>query len=291
MDLTTEEISPSSQRGSLANRIALLESVRRLVMSVISGEKSCESWARCNLDGSWERTSPVSSLPSLEDSSVEWSMTWPKWAIVLDGECMELKMSEPSTAETESSLLHTPIASSSMSDRLDSPYLVGRNKSNLTEVISNEMLPTPRANQAMAVDLQSNYAQNHKHKNLEEVIAKDMLPTPSTFDAKTFKKKDLSDKTTKNGKRGGRSNLREVDFENMLATPRASQDYKPIRPLAPSEANGTHGKTLVADIGSQYLEGTGENGTLAPSCTRPVLNPEFVERMMGFPIGWTDLSA
>jgi hypothetical protein len=151
------------------------------------------------------------------------------------------------------------------------------------------------------------------------------LPTPSTFDAKTFKKKDLSDKTTKNGKRGGRSNLREVDFENMLptpranqamavdlesnyaqnhkhknlevvigkdmlATPRASQDYKPIRPLAPSEANGTHGKTLVADIGSQYLEETGKSGTLVPSCTRPVLNPEFVEKMMGFPIGWTDLS-
>lgn len=85
--------------------------------------------------------------------------------------------------------------------------------------------------------------------------------------------------------------MREVDFENMLATPRASQDHKPIRALAPTEANGTHGRTLVADIGNQFPEVTGENGIRPPSSTRPVLNPEFVERMMGFPIGWTDLNA
>jgi len=113
------------------------------------------------------------------------------------------------------------------------------------------------------------------------------LPTPQAFDAKDFKKKDLTDKTTKNGKRGGRSNLREVDFENMLATPRASQDHKPIRPLAPSEANGTHGKTLVADIGNELEVKTGSNGE---SPLRLGLNPEFVEAMMGFPIGWTDLN-
>jgi len=212
MDLITEEKSPSSQQGSLVNRIALLESVRHLVMSVISGEKSSESWARCNPDGFWVRTSQASSLPSLEYSSVEWSMTWTKWGIAWAGECMELKMSEPSTAETESSL---------------------------------------------------------------------------------------------------------------LATPRASQDYKPIRQLSPSEADGTHGRTLVADIGREMLptptaseqkyrlkgnsqqskcleakarrgelinpslEETGNNGESSP---RLGLNPEFVEAMMGFPIGWTDLN-
>jgi hypothetical protein len=130
-------------------------------------------------------------------------------------------------------------------------------------------------------------------KTLEQSIVatgSSLLPTPQAFDAKTFKKKNLSDKTTKNGKRGGRSNLREVDFESMLPTPATSQDHKPIRPLIPSEKNGTHGIMLVGAIGSQFPEVTGESGTLAPSSTRPVLNPEFVERMMGFPIGWTDLS-
>jgi hypothetical protein len=179
-------------------------------MSVTSGKKSSESWAKCNPDGSWVRTSPVSSLPSLEDSSVEWSMTWPKWGIAWAGQCMELKMSEPSTAETESSLL-----------------------------------PTPRANQAMAVDLQSNYAQNHKHQNLEVVIAKEMLPTLRANQAMC----QMLDNPYLIGR--NKSNLEEV-------------------------------------IANLSAEGTGENGTLAPSSTRPVLNPEFVESMMGFPIGWTD---
>jgi len=114
--------------------------------------------------------------------------------------------------------------------------------------------------------------------------------------------------------------LETVIARELLATPRASQDYKPIRQLSPSEADGTHGRTLVADIGSQLLptptvqdaknngsesqqkrntkplnavainislEETGNNGE---SPLRLGLNPEFVEAMMGFPIGWTDLS-
>lgn len=248
MDLSIEEPLTSYQQDSPANRTPLLDFVKRLVMSVTYGEKSSEYYGRRNQHGSWERTFQDSLLLSEDNSLDVSSMTWSRWGIALGGVVTELRMSEQFTVGTEYSSLPTPIASSSMSDRLDSPYLVGRNKSNLVEVIANTMLPTPRANQAMAVDLQSNYAQNHQHKNLEVVIAK-----------------------------------------NMLATPRASQDYKPIRPLAPSEANGTHGKTLVADIGRQYLEATGESGTLAPSSTRPVLNPEFVETMMGFPIGWTSI--
>jgi hypothetical protein len=111
-----------------------------------------------------------------------------------------------------------------------------------------------------------------------------------------------------------------VEIESsLLATPRASQDYKPIRHLSPSEADGTHGRTLVADIGREMLptptaqdaknnggisqmnrntiplnmvlinqskQEIGDNGESAP---RLGLNPEFVEAMMGFPTGWTDL--
>jgi hypothetical protein len=114
------------------------------------------------------------------------------------------------------------------------------------------------------------------------------LPTPSTFDAKSFKKKDLSDKTTKNGKRGGRSNLREVDFESMLPTPRANQAM--AVDLQSNYAQNHNHKNLEVVLGKELVEATGESGTLAPSSTRPVLNPEFVERMMGFPTGWTDLN-
>jgi hypothetical protein len=147
-----------------------------------------------------------------------------------------------------------------------------------TKETGSSSLPTPRANNAMATNLTSENLRNHPHPNLEVVIARQMLPTP-----------------------------------------RASQDHKPIQPLAPSEANGTHGKTLVADIGNQLLptptvqdaknngsesqqkrntkplnavainlslEETGNNGE---SPLRLGLNPEFVEAMMGFPIGWTSI--
>jgi hypothetical protein len=114
---------------------------------------------------------------------------------------------------------------------------------------------------------------------LEAKIASEILPTPQSFDALTFKKKDLSDKTTKNGNRGGRSNLREVEFHKMLPTPRTSQDHTPLRPLCPSEANGTHEITLVGAIGDALDVVTGGGG---------VLNPYFVQKMMGFPTGWLD---
>jgi hypothetical protein len=80
-------------------------------------------------------------------------------------------------------------------------------------------------------------------------------------------------------------NLETVIAREMLATPTASQDYKAVRPLSPSEANGTHGKTLVGDVGNQLGVGTGESG----ESERLYLNPEFVETMMGFPIGWTSI--
>jgi hypothetical protein len=211
LQLSTEDHSQdeqtSFQPGSLVNLTALQENVWRLVTSVIYGARSCEFWGKRNLNGSWERMSQDSLALNLDDSLGEWLMTWPRWGLVSDGVCMELRMSEQSTGETGSS----------------------------------------------------------------------SLPTPQAFDALTFKKADLSDKTTKNGKRGGRSNLREVEFHKMLPTPRTSQDHKPLRQLCPSEANGTHGITLVGAIGDALDVATGGGG---------VLNPYFVQKMMGFPNGW-----
>lgn len=64
----------------------------------------------------------------------------------------------------------------------------------------------------------------------------------------------------------------------MWPTPTASQDWKPVRKLAPSEANGSHGTMLVGAVGDMNPELIGGQ-----------LNPQWVEWLMGFPIGWTDL--
>mgnify|MGYP001004188461 CR=1 FL=1 len=59
-------------------------------------------------------------------------------------------------------------------------------------------------------------------------------------------------------------------------TPTASQDYKPIRPLSPSEKSGSHGKMLVGVIGNRY-----------PELIGAYLDPRFQESLMGFPEDWT----
>ena len=61
-------------------------------------------------------------------------------------------------------------------------------------------------------------------------------------------------------------------------TPTASQDFKPVRPLAPSEANGTHGTILVGSIGKEH-----------PHLIGRYLKPLVTEYLMGWPIDWTDL--
>ena len=61
----------------------------------------------------------------------------------------------------------------------------------------------------------------------------------------------------------------------FLASPRASQDFKPIRNQTPTEASSTHGKALCASLGIIYPERIGQ-----------YINPLFVEWMMGFPLGW-----
>lgn len=65
---------------------------------------------------------------------------------------------------------------------------------------------------------------------------------------------------------------------SLLATPTASQAYKRIRPLAPSEANGKHGKVLPGSLGENFESYIGKYP-----------NPAFVEWMMGYPENWTKI--
>ena len=69
-----------------------------------------------------------------------------------------------------------------------------------------------------------------------------------------------------------------VDIQKVMATPLASQSHKPIRALAPSEANGSHGIQIPASIGQQYPQAIGKK-----------INPQFLEWMMGYPMGWTEI--
>ena len=71
--------------------------------------------------------------------------------------------------------------------------------------------------------------------------------------------------------------LRDTGWQ-LWPSPRASQDFKPIRKPSPQEKCGKHGKALCAGIGIAKQELIGQ-----------YINPRFSEWLMGFPEGWTDV--
>lgn len=66
--------------------------------------------------------------------------------------------------------------------------------------------------------------------------------------------------------------------KKMMATPTASQAGKPIRKPKPSSRDGKHGEDLQDSI-----------GRLNPELIGGKLSAKFVELMMGYQAGWTDL--
>ena len=66
----------------------------------------------------------------------------------------------------------------------------------------------------------------------------------------------------------------------FLASPRASQDFKPIRKQTPQEHNGKHGNALNSSLGIIFPEHIGQ-----------YINPLFAEWLMGFPLGWGAIEA
>lgn len=68
------------------------------------GEKWPESFARWDRDSSSWKTPQCSLLAGLD----EFSETWPRWGMMLRGECSELSMPAHLTSETESGLWPTP---------------------------------------------------------------------------------------------------------------------------------------------------------------------------------------
>ena len=96
--------------------------------------------------------------------------------------------------------------------------------------------------------------------------------------APTWKKK-----ITKSGRTVYRLVLSERTMKDtgfvFLASPRASQDFKPIRKQTPKEHSGKHGQALCSSI-----------GIICPERIGQYITPQFAEWMMGFPIGWGDIS-
>jgi hypothetical protein len=113
-----------------------------------------------------------------------------------------------------------------------------------------------------------------------------LWPTPTASDGTTgaiIGKNDIfritsTGKPRKVNQNGTDGSVGLARLVQLWPTPTASQDWKPIRPLAPSEANGSHGTMLVGAVGHQEPQNVGGQ-----------LNPEWVEVLMNFPPRWTEV--
>ena len=97
--------------GSHASLIALLDTVKHLLMSVIYGLNIKESFAKLNQSGSWEKMFQGYSQVKMDGSLEEYSEICPKWGMMLHGVLYEQAGPEPYIDEREYSLLPTPLTS------------------------------------------------------------------------------------------------------------------------------------------------------------------------------------
>jgi hypothetical protein len=183
MELDTEELTCSSVARRV-NLSQLLAGVEALTMSVGSGMNMSALRAKRHPDGSWRRTQQ-GSFPMMEvELSPEWSMDWPKWATVWDGECGELTMSVHATSEPE--------------------------------CLSSDTLPTPRHGKTTSENLETWEKRRDAGKvaTMPLALAVRMLPTPNAFDSKGIWNRNEG---TAHRQKGGCRYLSEV-----LATPAAA---------------------------------------------------------------------
>ena len=178
------------------------------------------------------------------------SLTWNVKATPQGRLLFQLAVSTPRTKETESGLLPTPTTQ-------DNPQVKGNPdhpKRGTTLGGYARMYPTPTASDYKNMDTANQQSQ------LAKVVR--MVPTPAAADSQ--------------GTTGGGQNSSLRTHVKMYPTPRASE-YKDCGPV------GSKSHTHMKD--RKYLCATVKEED-KPS---GMLNPTWVEWLMGYPNGWTEL--
>ena len=115
-----------------------------------------------------------------------------------------------------------------------------------------------------------------------EEIEYSLLPTPTAHQYGTSQNGKRKDGTT--FKQAGKPSLHTMARHNLWPTP-TTREYKGARSQEAMEKSGRNPMTnTLSDAVEAQSDYQTPKGRLAGS-----LNPEFVEWLMGFPIGWTEL--
>ena len=239
-----------------------------------------------------KKSSPSSySLRMSQQSQVEADFgsleKLPKWGMIVDGALYPLRPLEHYTVARGGSFLPTPNTLDHMALRseeaLKRQFMTtrkGRTKpSNLREAINPEcwpqnLFPTPSADEGGPLPPDTKFRPNQRSynsrtgKHVQITIRRfceAMFPTPQACDATKGPAKEF----IPNGKQSSMRNL--VTLVARFPTPRAHDAGDSGR--CPSELN----------------RNTPSLPTIIFRTTGKILNPQFVEWLMEYPIGWTEL--
>ena len=271
------------------------------------GEKWRGSFVKYNPDSSSWKTHQCSLLEDLE----EFSETWPQWGLMRDGECWEQQTLERTIRGTGYGLSENIWATPTTMDKLPPKSekalsreatisRPGRSKpANLRDQVSNmENWPTPNAWDAKRGPMSKELMETGKHQiSLVTAVRHnpqiEKLPTPTASDYK-------DQPTSKSWKEKGAVNyklsnpeIRAKWAEKPFPTPLAS-DWKGRGPNSKQQGLSEMVKwgTPKAQDSRHALSDRGK-GNLGEQVSGihngGKLNPPWVEWLMGWPIGWTDL--
>jgi DNA (cytosine-5)-methyltransferase 1 len=219
------------------------------------GEKWRASFTRYDPDSSLWRTHQCSLLGGLD----EFLETWPQWGLMRDGECWEQQMLAQTIRGTESGLSPNGV------DSFHTPNTTGLDGgSNSRKALKKKMenWPTPRSCSAMAATITPESAWNEKRNpNLETIVGQRLWPTPTSHMAKET----------------------NAPSEHNRNTPTLTAQVNWPTPRTKGMCGGSGSwdllnKNTTKEEARQM--GAGNGGKL---------NPMWVEWLMGWPLGWTDL--
>ena len=220
------------------------------------GRNIRDSLERCGLDLSLPKTHHCFGLGDLELCS----KTWPRWGIMLDGELSELGLSVRRTSATECGSWPTPTC-----QETEHPKAMltktgrrlsknGKTSHSLNLADSVKMWPTPTVAEATKIGAQANYGQVglNNHPRIRG------LPTRP---------------------KGEKSRVGGTQTQQSYPTPKVKgqEHYDTVEKRKGKSAATRHNTLASVQVKHHKGQRTAQ------------LNPPWVEWLMGWPIGWTDL--